>query len=79
MNLANRPGLQGGNPGSGSGNPRPPVTDFMAEMMIVPPQQLQEPASATAQAAFAEVPAASTVAAAAESAAAGNSAAQGAA
>ena len=78
MNLANRPGLQGGIPGSAAGNPRAPITDFMAEMMMGAPQQPQGPASAAAQAAGVEAPAAGVVAAAAESAAAGDSAARGA-
>ena len=80
VNLANRPRLQGGIPGSASGNSWDPITDFMAEMMMVPPQQPRELASATALAAGAAAPAAGAVAAgaAAESPAAGDSAAQGA-
>ena len=83
MNLANRPGLQGGIPGSASGDSRDPITDFMAEMMMVPPQQPREPATAASAAALAvgaAAPAAGAVAAgaAAESPAAGDSAAQGA-
>ena len=80
MNLANRLGLQGGIPGSASGNSRDPITDFMAEMMMVPSQQSREPASATALASCAAAPAAGAVAAAAaaESPAAGDSTAQGA-
>ena len=78
LNLANRPGLQGGIPGSASGNSRDPMTDFMAKMMMVHSQQPREPASAAALAAGAAAPAAGAVAAAAaaESPAAGDSAAQ---
>ena len=77
MNLANQPGLQGGIPGSASGNSRDPMTDFMAKMMMVHSQQPREPASAAAQAAGAAAPAAGTGAAVAGSAAAGDSATQG--
>ena len=89
MNHANRTGLQGGIPGSAYDNPRAPITDFMANMMMaaIEPEQPQEPASATAPAAAcAAAPAAAGTtapaagaeasAAAAESAAAGDSASQ---
>ena len=72
MNLANQPGRQEGILGSAAGNPRPPITDFMAEMMMAPSQQPPGLASGAAQAAGP-----SAAAAAAESAAEGDCAAQG--
>ena len=40
MNRANQPGFQAGIPGPASCNPWDPITDFMAEMVMVPPQLL---------------------------------------
>ena len=69
MDLANWPGPKRGIPGSAAGNPRAPVTAFMAEMWTLLHSNFKGfPAAALS---------CSVAAAAAEGAAAGHSAAQG--